>query len=341
MKTKTQNTPLLERIGALPRVVCGSYPTPLEELRRLRHVLGPRCPRLFIKRDDYTGTAFGSNKLRKLDFAIAAETIAGTECVVTIGGERSNHARVTAAICAKFGIQCILILDREADRKTDSPMIPASQWAFGLFGAEIRFVESRADREPAALVLVAELQQRGIRASYLPLGVSFPLGAIGFVNALAEMKSQFGDSTEPDFVFHASTSGGTQAGLVAGCPLLGMERTTIIGVSPDDSKELVSDRVARIANGVFETLGSEHRVSEKDVVVLDQYVGEGYGKPTDESKEAALLAARTEAVILDQTYTGKAFAAVLDWIRTGRLTKNDTVLFWHTGGQLAGLSAPG
>ena len=330
------------KIDTIPRILCGTYPTPLEEMVRLRELLGAGCPRLFIKRDDYTGTGFGSNKLRKLDYAMARELERGTTAVVTIAGERSNHARVTAAVCAKLGLRCLLVLNKATDDLYPEGLVPASRFVYELFGAELRWVGSREEREPAALDLVEELQAAGEKASYLPLGVSFPLGALGFVRAVREVMDQFAKlDVYPSHIFHASTSGGTQAGMIVGCELFGKTKVKIVGVSPDDPSEDVSKRVSEIANGICKLLGapvSDIRVDE--VNVLDGFIGPGYGIETTESKDALQLLARTEGIILDPTYTAKTMAALLDWIAKANLTESDTVLFWHTGGQLASFYSP-
>lgn len=323
-------TTLLE---AFPRVACGFYPTPLEELVSLRRVFGKNCPRIFIKRDDYTGTGFGSNKLRKLDFAIARELQKGTKTIITIAGEKSNHARVTAAVCAKFGLKCILVLN-----KAEKGIIPlglkcGSRYIYELLGAEIHWVECRNDREPKALEIAERL---GESAAYIPLGVSVPLGALGFVNAIHEVKNQFNElNVQPNYIFHAGTSGGTQAGMIAGCQLFGWEKTKIIAVSPDDRSAEIAKRVADITNGIYQILDKKVDVAASEITVLDEFIGDGYGIETIEGQKAVKLLAEHEAVILDPVYTAKAMSALFDWIKVGRLTAQDNILFWHTGGQLA------
>lgn len=328
--TKTE----LTLLDVFPRVECGFYPTPLEELVRLRQVLGKNCPRIFIKRDDYTGTGFGSNKLRKLDYAIARELQKGTKTIITIAGEKSNHARVTAAVCAKFGLRCILVLNRAAKGIIPAGLKCASRYLYELFGAEIHWVTSREERETKALEILEKL---GEKAAYIPLGVSVPLGALGFVNAVNEVNKQFEYlNVKPDYIFHAGTSGGTQAGLIAGCRLFGLEKTQVVAVSPDDSAAEISERVAEITNGIYRLLGkTNQKISASEITVLDNFIGAGYGIETEKGRDAVKLLAKTEAVILDPVYTAKAFSALLDWIKNGKLTANDNVLFWHTGGQLA------
>lgn len=329
IQTKSETTLL----DAFPRVECGFYQTPLEELVRLRTVFSKNCPRIFIKRDDYTGTGFGSNKLRKLDFAIAKELEKRTNTIITIAGEKSNHARVTAAVCARFGLKCVLVLN-----KAEKGMIPnglkcGSRYIYELLGAEIHWVDSREAREPRALEI---LQKMGKSAAYIPLGVSIPLGALGFVKAVNEVKSQFDKkSIQPNYIFHAGTSGGTQAGLIAGCQLFGWEKTKVIAVSPDDKAGEIANRVADVTNGIYQLLNKKNTVNSSEITVLDEYIGDGYGIETAAGQNAVKLLAKHEAVILDPVYTAKAMSALFDWIEKGKLTSQDTVLFWHTGGQLA------
>jgi len=323
------------RLEAVPRINCGYYPTPLEELPRLREATGMRA-RLLIKRDDLTGTGFGGNKVRKLDYAIAQAVEDGHRTIVTIAGEKSNHARVTAAVCARLGLRCVLVLNRAAPGTIPEGFKPASRFVYEMLGAEAHWVESREEREPAAQLLIEKLRSQGERVAYLPLGVSYPLGALGYVRAVREMLEQCDRmGARPNYIFHASTSGGTQAGIIAGCQLFGRGEIKVVGISPDDSAAEVAGRVAGIVNGLYRLLGAgERQITPEQVVVLDRYIGAGYGLDTPESIAAGRLMALSEGIILDPAYTSKTAAAMFDWINKEKLTERDTVLFWHTGGQL-------
>lgn len=324
------------RLDAIPRTRFGFYPTPIVRMRRLEERLGANGPRLFIKHDDYLGPGFGGNKLRKLEFAMAAELARGTTAVVTIGGARSNHARVTAAVSARFGLKCFLVLDG-SEPVDDLQLLPATQFVYEKFGARICWVSSRAEREPRARALLDELNDEGEQASYLPLGLSFPLGALGYVQAYREAMEQLAPvGVRVDHMFHSTSSGGTQAGLVAGNELFGHDGTQIVGVSADDPRDTIVKKVAEIVDGVFGELDVVGVKADLDsLVVLDGFIGEGYGAETDASREATTILAETEGVLLDPVYTSKAMAAMIDWIRVGRFDRDQTVLFWHTGGQLA------
>ncbi len=323
----------LERLSEIPHLECGQYPTPLHEMRRLRSHLG-RGPRLLIKQDDMTGPVFGGNKVRKLEYVLAQAVADEADVVITVGSEQSNHARITAMLAARLGLRAVLVLNPAA-RYSSSGMRPASLALGELFGAEIHRVETRDERVPTMRAIANELRFAGRRVVEIPLGASIPLGALGYVRATLEVAAQLAaNDLSPDYVFHASSSGGTQAGLIVGCQLAGLE-TQVIGVSPDDPSPSIEAEVNSIARGVASLLDLESEESRPAVRVLDGFVGPGYGVPSVESDAAMRLLARVEGILLDPVYTAKAMAALLSWIGEGRLTDRDTVLFWHTGGQLA------
>jgi D-cysteine desulfhydrase family pyridoxal phosphate-dependent enzyme len=319
------------RFNSIPHLNYGVYPTPIEEASRFREALGAAAPRVFIKRDDYAGPGFGGNKVRKLEYVLAKAVADGVEVAVTSGGLKSNHARVTAAMCARIGLRCVLVLNSAA--VTYEGLKPASLAVDELLGAEVVRVGSREERATTVESVAESLRGEGKKVAVIPIGASIPLGALGFVRAVEETKSRFeAIDTRIDYVFHSSSSGGTQAGIVAGCQLFDWRGVKVVGVSPDDPAASISAEVGKIIRGVGEALGAQ--LSE-DVTVLDDYVGAGYGVPSAQGDEAIELLARTEGVILDPVYTAKAMAALIDWVRKGKLTENDNVMFWHTGGQLA------
>jgi D-cysteine desulfhydrase len=333
------------RLAAIPRLNDGCYPTPIEELPRLREALAQttrRAPRLFIKRDDYTGPGFGGNKVRKLEYVLAQAVADGAEVAITIGGEKSNHARVTAALCARLGLRCILVLNAGSSSST---LKPASVYIDEMLGAEIHRVGSREARAVTMKAIAESLRREGRRVVEVPLGASVPLGALGYVRAIEETAAQLAAmDTRVDYIFHASSSGGTQAGITAGCqlcgPSSGLTDTRVIGVSPDDPAVSISAEVARIIVGIGELLGLPAGALRGEVTVLDEFIGPGYGLDSPESVAALKLLAREEGIFLDPSYTSKAMAALIDWVQRGKLTEQDTVLFWHTGGQMAMFYTP-
>jgi D-cysteine desulfhydrase family pyridoxal phosphate-dependent enzyme len=312
--------------ASLPAVSLAPFPTPIQELPRLRAALGGG-PRLLVKRDDAIAFAFGGNKVRKLALVAADALAGGADTLVTCGGVQSNHARVTACTAARLGLRCVLVINGERpSRLTGNALLDA------LAGADVRYVASRDDRAAAMDEAADEIRRKGGRPYVIPLGASTPLGAAAFVDAVTEMLAQI---AAPDVIVHASSSGGTQAGLVAGCALAGVP-TRVIGISADDPAPALQDQVRILISGLPPLLGvSPERLASARIEVDDGWVGAGYGVPTAESREAIDLAARTEGLFLDPTYTAKAMAALIGRVRSRGLDDNQTVLFWHTGGQPA------
>lgn len=301
------------------RISLLSGPTPVQEMWRLRASIGTG-PRLLVKRDDAIPFGFGGNKVRKLEFVLADAVAAEADVVVTVGGLQSNHARATAAAAAKLGLGCVLILNgAPPERFAGNTLLDR------LLGAEIEFIPSRAERAAATEEVVERLRRRGRRPFFVPLGASTPVGALGFAHAIDELVEQ---GIVPDFIVHAGSSGGTQAGLVAGIARHGLG-TRVIAVSADDPADSVAATVRRIVRGI-------HGLGDFDgaIEVDDTQVGEGYGIATAASRAAQELAARTEALFVDHTYTAKALGALISYVRAGRFTPDQTVLFWHTGGQV-------
>jgi D-cysteine desulfhydrase len=318
---------------AIPRLSLSHARTPLEETPRLRAALGGG-PRILVKRDDYLGAGFGGNKVRKLEYLLAEAQRDGVEVVITCGGEKSNHARVTAALCARLGMRCRLVLNPPAVGY--SGWAPASLLADRLYGAEIDRVPDREARDRRMAELAEWERSRGRVVRVIPLGASVPLGAIGLVGAAAEVEAQLAaEGIEVDALFHCSSSGGTQAGLMLGAALYPRIAHQLIGVSPDGSAAEIAATVAGILEGASGLLGIAGEAGSWEPVVEDRYRGEGYGIPSAEGQAALELLARTEGLLLDPVYTAKAMAALLAWIREGRFRDDQTVLFWHTGGQLA------
>ncbi|HVL68077.1 MAG TPA: D-cysteine desulfhydrase family protein [Vicinamibacterales bacterium] len=311
--------------AALASVPLADHPTPVEELTRLREALGA-APRLLIKRDDTIGFAFGGNKVRKMRLVAAEALRLGADTLITSGGIQSNHARVTAAAAAKLGLRCILVANgAPPDRPTANALLDA------LLGADVRYVRDRAERSAAMEAAAEEVRRAGRRPYVIPIGASTPLGAAAFVRAVAELLAQI---DPPDVIVHSTSSGGTQAGLVAGCALARV-KTKVLGISADELAASLERDVRAIIDGLPELIGgTAAQLAAGDVTVDDRFVGGGSGVPTAESREAIELLARTEAIFLDPTYTSKAMAGLIARCRAGAFSPGDTVLFWHTGGQV-------
>jgi 1-aminocyclopropane-1-carboxylate deaminase/D-cysteine desulfhydrase-like pyridoxal-dependent ACC family enzyme len=318
----------LDVLAAFPSLSLGHYPTPVEDATALRDALACE-PRLLLKRDDAISFGFGGNKVRKIEMVAARAQADGADTLITTGGVQSNHCRVTAAAAAKLGMRCLIVANgTPPERLSGNALLDT------MFGAEIRYVATREQRAPAMEAEAARIRAVGGSPCVIPLGASTPLGALGFVKAIGELKAQL--SSPPDFIFHSSSSGGTQAGLVAGCTLHGWE-TRVIGISADETVEGLQSTVTAIIQGMGALLETDgHALSSARAIEADdRFVGDGYGVPSDASREAQTLLARNEALVVDHTYTAKALAGMIGWIREGRVPATATVVFWHTGGQTA------
>jgi 1-aminocyclopropane-1-carboxylate deaminase/D-cysteine desulfhydrase-like pyridoxal-dependent ACC family enzyme len=310
----------------VPSLPIALEPTPVEELTRLRTALGGTAT-LLVKRDDAIRFAFGGNKVRKMRVVGADALARRADTLITSGGVQSNHARVTAAIAAKLGLRCVLVVNGTR------PQEPTANARLDqLLGADVRYVRTRDERAPMMEEVAAEERAAGRQPYVIPIGASIPLGAAAFVQAVDELLEQI---PPPDVILHASSSGGTQAGIVAGCALAGV-RTRVIGISADEPAGALAAQIRSILAGLAVLLGVDaQRFDPVSIEIDDSFVGGGYGVPTEASTAAIELLARTEALFLDPTYTAKAMAALIAYVRRGTFSPTDTVLFWHTGGQVA------
>ena len=311
----------------LPRVRLGHLPTPLDELPRLTRALGG--PRILMKRDDQTGLATGGNKTRKLEFTVAEALRAGADTLVTVGAVQSNHARQTAAAASRCGLRCILVLRGQAPAAVTGNLLLDH-----LLGAHVVFSGERT-REEVAVELVNAEHAAGRRPYLIPVGASDEFGAPGFVAAMEELDAQLRErKLHPDRVVVASSSFGTQAGMCVGARALQL-RPQIAGIAIDSPTAAVQAGVAEIANRTFRRLGVEASLSPHEVVAHDGYLGAGYAILGEPETEAIKLVARTEGILLDPVYTGRAMAGLVDLIRKREFGKGETIVFWHTGGSPA------
>lgn len=308
----------------LSRVSLAHLPTPLQPLERLSRELGG--PQLWIKRDDLTGLALGGNKTRKLEFLMGEAIHRQAQTVITAGSVQSNHARQTAAAAARCGLRCILVL---------SPMAPAEPegnlFLDHLLGAQIRWAGDR-DRDEF-MQQIADQERVANRTPYIiPYGGSNALGAAAYFEAMHEMVRQSRQAqVEFDSVVFASSSGGTQSGMVAGSAAMHYPGR-IVGMSVDVPSDMLAQRVLRLARLTIEYLDVRVEVSEDRVIVVDDYVGEGYAIMGEPEREAIDLLARFEGILLDPVYTAKAMAGLIDLVRKKTWRQDQAVLFWHTGG---------
>ena len=304
----------------IPRVRIAHLPTPIAPLPRLGAALGGA--RLWVKRDDLTGLAGGGNKTRKLEYVLAEAQANGARTLITVGAVQSNHCRQTAALAARYGLGCILVLSGE---KEDQPS--GNLFLDHLFGAEIIHCTVQ-ERNQVLQQVFEEAWAAGKRPYLIPLGASTPAGAFGYVTAFEEFLTQ---GIDVDWIVVASSSAGTQAGLILGALKVGWSGK-ILGVSIDHPAAELQLQVAELVNEAAERIGSKIRCQPAEVMVNDQYLGGGYGVLSSAEIEAIQLFARYEGLLLDPVYTGRAAAALIDLIRKGFFKPQDRILFWHTGG---------
>ena len=304
----------------LPRTYIAHLPTPIEALPRLSARLGG--PRLLVKRDDQTGLALGGNKTRKLEFLLAEAQANGAKTLVTAGAVQSNHCRQTAAAAANFGLDCILVLAGEPPEKNAGNYLLDQ-----LFGAEIVWSDWETRHQELKTVF-EQAWSAGRRPYLIPYGGSNPVGAAAYAYAIQEMLEQ---NTNPDWIVFASSSGGTQAGMVAGADMFDFDGQ-VLGISIDESAQVLKERVATLATATADRLGSTTIFSPDDILVNADYAAPGYGVLTDLERQAVNLFAKTEGLLLDPVYTGRAAAGMIDLIQKRFFGSNDVVLFWHTGG---------
>ncbi|HPW18519.1 MAG TPA: D-cysteine desulfhydrase family protein [Candidatus Aminicenantes bacterium] len=331
----------LETVDRVPRVEIIHRPTPLRRLDRLSARL--RGPELYVKRDDLTGLAFGGNKSRKLEFIVRDMLEKKADTVITWGSLQSNWCALTAAAAKTFGLKPVLVLFKPAG----APAAADGNVLLDIaLGADLRLVEAEKGKlvkSAQAMELLKEVAREvkaaGRRPYLVPVGGSLvqgdmdrPFGAFAYAACFAELLDQMrAAGAEPDFVVHATGSGGTQAGLVIGARALA-PACRILGVSVSDPKGPFSDDVIAIARAAVESLGLGLDILPGEVVVFDEYIGEGYGMVDAATARTIRLVFQTEGIVLDPVYTAKAMTGLIDLVKTGFFKPTDKVVFLHTGG---------
>jgi L-cysteate sulfo-lyase len=323
-------------LSRFPRISLGHLPTPLERMDRLRAALGADCPTLLVKRDDCTGLATGGNKTRKLEFLMGDAVEKGAGAIVTFGAVQSNHARQTAAAAAKLGLPCDLILTEMVARDSEAYRMSGNVLYDLLLGARLHLVKDDKGANAAFQVVSTAHTQAGRGVSVVPIGGSNAVGALGYVAAFDEIEAQAeAMDIAIDAIVHGSSSGGTQAGLVAGATLAD-SATRIMGVNVYKKHGAdIASTVHAIALETLHLVGVPLLDLSSRVHVIDGYQGEAYGLPSDPMREAVTLTAQTEGLLLDPVYAGKAMAGLIGHVRKGKFTRDQTVVFLHTGGTAA------
>lgn len=324
-----QVTPFPEWLEAIPRVALAHAPTPLEPLLRLSEHLGG--PRLWIKRDDCTGLATGGNKTRKLEYLMADARAQGADAVITFGAIQSNHARQTAAACAKLGLDCHLILSRAVNWDHPDYETAGNVLLDDLLGATVHRC-APDDAQATGEAVEVELAQAGKTAYLIPPGGSNATGALGYVRCAWELHAQCqAQGFAADLIVHATSSGGTQAGLIvgtAGCHPAG----AVLGINVYDADPAAMERrVARLVKALATHVPDVSAATLTPRIDHD-HLGAGYGQPTQDTTEGIRRLAELEGIVTDPVYSGKALGGLIRLIEEGQLEAPKNVIFVHTGG---------
>jgi len=312
------------------RIKLGHFPTPIEHLKNITKYLGG--PNIFIKRDDCTGLATGGNKTRKLEFLIPDAIKNKAELVVTVGAVQSNHARQTAAACTLMGLKCLIILEQRVKDPPEAYMNSGNVFLDKLFGADIKICPKNENFLEYYEKVIKDLKAIGTNVYFIPGGGSNSIGALGYVECLYEIIKENNKYNFSQIV-HATGSAGTQAGLLAGRKYFNCS-IPVIGICIRYDKVTQENRVYTEAKKTCEKLQCSI-LDKSEVIVYDEYIGPGYGEPSDAMIEATKLLATKEGILLDPVYSGKGFAGLIGLIKNKKFTKNDNVLFIHTGGAVS------
>ncbi len=312
------------------RKLLGFFPTPVVELKRLSKYFGGY--KIFMKRDDQSGLAFGGNKTRKLEYLLGDAISKGCDTIITAGALQSNHCRQSAAAAAITGLDCHLVLGGERPEKCNGNLLLDH-----LLGATIHWAGK--DRKGETIPdIFQQLESEGKFPYIIPYGGSNSIGASAFVEASGELEQQIKDVAT---IIFACSSGGTHAGLEVGKRFV-KQRHDLIGIAVDKEESApLEEQIAELAGLTSSYLGLDYKFKTKDIILNRNYLGEGYGILGDREKEAISLCAKLEGVLLDPTYTAKAMGGLIDMVTSGKIRKEDPILFWHTGGAPALFSCSG
>lgn len=319
-------------LARFPRVKLCHAPTPLEPMPRLSAHLGG--PQLWVKRDDCTGLATGGNKNRKLEFLLGEALAQGATHIVTQGAVQSNHVRQTVAAAAKLGLKCTALLEHRIQTNDTDYLDSGNVLLDRMLGLNIEYRDSGLDMNAEAEALGAKLRAQGEKAYVIPGGGSNAVGALGYAHVALELLAQANEmGLRIDHLVHATGSAGTQAGLVVGLEALN-SGIPVLGVGVRNPRDRQEANVFKLCEATAEKIGVRGGIRRESVMANCDYVGEGYGIPTEGMGEALMLCARMEGLFLDPVYSGKAMAGLIDLIRKGQFKKGENVVFLHTGGQV-------
>ena len=304
----------------------GFFPTPLHELKNLSKMF--EGYRIFIKRDDHNGLATGGNKIRKLEYLLQDALNKGCDTVITAGAQQSNHCRLTAAACAQTGLKCHLLLGGERPEHYSGNLLLSE-----LLGAHIHFTGDNRKGEDL-LTIADELKKDGANPYIVPYGGSNEIGALGYANAVLEIKNQLKESNlSMDYIVFASSSGGTQAGLIAGCDIYHFD-SEVIGISIDKDEingRSLEEIIEELVSGMLKLHHCENRSKALNINLIRDYDKAGYGVITENEKKAVRIMAEKEGILLDPVYTARAFYGMMDLLKNKLLEPGSNILFLHTG----------
>lgn len=323
-------------LARFPRVKLAHLPTPLEPMERLSKHLANHLggPRLWIKRDDCTGLSTGGNKTRKLEFLMGEATRQSADTIITQGATQSNHARQTAAAAAKLGFECHILLEDRTGFATREYTQNGNVLLDHLHGAHISKRPAGADMNAEMEAVAKDLRAKGKKPYVIPGGGSNTTGALGYANCALELVAQANEmNLRIDHIVHATGSTGTQAGLVAGLCAI-HANIPVLGISVRAPKQKQEEAVFALAEKTAELVGAPGAVKREHIAANSDYVGQGYGIPTEGMIEAVTMLAQHEGILLDPVYTGKGMAGLIDLVRKGTFEKDSNVVFLHTGGSV-------
>ena len=320
-------------LAKFPKVRLGHLPTPLEPMDRLSEILGG--PRLWVKRDDCTGLSSGGNKTRKLEFLMADAQSKGADTIITQGATQSNHARQTTAAAAKLGMECHILLEDRTGSNDNNYILNGNVLLDRLHGASVSKRSGGTDMNLEMQDFADALIEKGKKPYIIPGGGSNPIGALGYVNCARELTEQASEiGLKIDALVHATGSAGTQAGLVAGLAAI-QSSIHLLGIGVRAPKDKQEQMVFDLAQKTADYLDTGIEIERDKVRAICDYVGAGYGLPTDGMIKAVKLLAQSEGLLFDPVYSGKGLDGLIDQIKKGYFAGMDNVVFLHTGGSAA------
>jgi D-cysteine desulfhydrase family pyridoxal phosphate-dependent enzyme len=317
------------KFTTLPRVRLANLPTPLQELKNFTKELGG--PRIFVKRDDLTGLAFGGNKTRKLEYILAEALAQKSDYIVTSAGFHSNWCTQTAAAARKLGLGIVLV-KKGPENNYDPVEYDGNHLLHFLMGAEVK-VARPEQVEDVIEETMRQLREKGHNPFRAEVTGSTPPGVAGYMNCMLEIMAQAVEMEfKPDYVVHTSGSGGTQAGLVIGAKAFSTGIKVLASTSGSDAYEDQIEKVYNIIQEGLQHMEMDLEISRDEINVYDQYAGDGYGYMSENKIEAVNMLAKTEGLFIDPVYTATSVSCLIDLTRQGFFNKDDSVIFIHTGG---------